>query len=67
MTLMAESSDTPEDYQSFVGQVMGAFRDAEGKEFTESKDVVQAIWNAVNDPDSPLRIPAGKDSVALAA
>lgn len=67
MALMSERNDTPEDYQSYVGQVMGAFRDAEGKEFTYSEDVVQAIWNAVTDPDSPLRIPAGQDSVALAA
>lgn len=67
MALMAESNGTPENYQPFVGQVMGAFRDTAGKKFTYSEDVVQAIWNAVTDDDSPLRIPAGKDSVALAA
>lgn len=67
MARMAEVSDTPEDYQAFVGQVMGAFADTKGKEFTASEDVVQAIWQVVTDPHSPLRIPAGKDSVALAA
>ncbi|MEP2781270.1 MAG: SDR family oxidoreductase [Pseudoruegeria sp.] len=67
MGLMSQSNDTPEDYQAFVGQVMGAFRDASGKEFTYSDDVVQAIWNAVNDDESRLRIPAGKDCIALAS
>lgn len=67
MALMAEANSTPDDYLAFVGQVMEAFRDPAGKEFTETEDVVQAIWNAVTDAGSPLRIPAGKDSVALAA
>jgi len=67
MALMAESNSTPVDYQAFVGQVMDAFRDPAGKEFTETEDVVQAIWTAVTDAGSPMRIPAGKDSVALAA
>ncbi len=67
MALMAASSDTPNVYLPFVNQTMEAFRDPTGKEFTESKDVVDAIWTAVTDPASPIRIPAGKDSVALAA
>ncbi|MET1413443.1 SDR family oxidoreductase [Roseibium sp. HPY-6] len=67
MSLMQESNCTPAEYQDFVGQVLEAFRDPAGKEFTQSDDVVQAIWNAVTNTDAPLRIPAGKDSVALAA
>ncbi|WP_434054443.1 MAG: SDR family oxidoreductase [Roseibium sp.] len=67
MALMAEANSTPADYQAFVGRVMETFRDPTGKEFTETDDVVQAIWNAVIDENSPLRIPAGRDSVALAA
>ncbi|WP_159454028.1 hypothetical protein [Roseovarius albus] len=46
---------------------MAAFMNAEGKEFTFSEDVVQAIWRTVTDSTCPLRIPAGNDSVALVA
>ncbi|WP_299986104.1 SDR family oxidoreductase [uncultured Ruegeria sp.] len=67
MALMSESNDTPEDFQAFVDEVMGTFRDPEGREFTETQDVVEAIWKAVTDADCPLQVPAGKDSVALAA
>ncbi|MEW2918416.1 SDR family oxidoreductase [Ruegeria sp. ANG10] len=67
MALMSEFNDTPEDYKPFVEQIMAAFMNAEGKEFTFSEDVVQAIWRAVTDSTCPLRIPAGKDSVSLAA
>ncbi|WP_298983025.1 SDR family oxidoreductase [uncultured Roseibium sp.] len=66
MSLMAQSSDTPEDYKDFVAQIMQAFREPSGKELTKPKSVVEAIWNAVTDSNSPLRIPAGKDAVALA-
>eukprot|EP00903_Cladosiphon_okamuranus_P001953 g1951.t1 len=59
MALMAEAKDTPADYQTYVSQIMEAFKDPSGKVFTDTEDVVAAIWNAVNDPDSPLRIPAG--------
>ncbi|WP_299475813.1 SDR family oxidoreductase [uncultured Roseibium sp.] len=67
MRLMQDSSCTPADYEDFVRKVMEAFRDPAGKEFTQSRDVVLAIWDAVTDTEAPLRIPAGKDSVALAA
>lgn len=67
MALMSEANDTPEDYKPFVEQAMAAFMNTEGKEFTVSGDVVQAIWRAVTDSTCELRIPAGKDSVALAA
>ncbi|MES0826772.1 SDR family oxidoreductase [Ruegeria sp. SCP11] len=67
MAMMSESNDTPEDYKPFVEQTMAAFMNTEGKEFTFSEDVVQAIWRAVTDSTCPLRLPAGKDSVALAA
>ncbi len=67
MALMSEANETPEDYKPFVEQTMAAFMNTEGKEFTFSEDVVQAIWSAVTDSTCPLRIPAGKDSVALAA
>ena len=34
-------------------------------ETTSSTDVAEAIWRAVTDPTTPLRIPAGADAVAL--
>ena len=34
---------------------------------TLASDVAEAVWNAANDPTSPVRIPAGADAVALAA
>jgi hypothetical protein len=34
--------------------------------FTRLQDVVEAVWQAANDPSSPVRIPAGADAVALA-
>ncbi|MDO6591758.1 short-chain dehydrogenase/reductase [Loktanella sp. D2R18] len=67
MALMAQAKDTPDDYAAFVAQVMGANRNTQGKKYTYAKDVTEAIWQAVIDPDSPMRIPAGKDSVALCA
>lgn len=66
MALMAKSNETPNDYQPFVAEVMGKFRDPEGRDFTQSADVVEAIWRAVTDANCPLRLPAGKDAVALA-
>jgi hypothetical protein len=34
---------------------------------THASDVAQAIWQVVNDPSTPIRVPAGADAVALAA
>ena len=34
---------------------------------THTSDVTEAVWWAVNDPASPVRLPAGADAVALAA
>jgi short-subunit dehydrogenase len=34
---------------------------------TVASDVAEAVWNAVNDPTSPVRIAAGADAVAMAA
>jgi NAD(P)-dependent dehydrogenase (short-subunit alcohol dehydrogenase family) len=34
---------------------------------TLSSDVAEAVWNAANDPTSPVRIAAGADAVAMAA
>lgn len=64
--LMVQAKDTPGDYVAYVQQVLGGHMNADGKSYTYAEDVVQAIWNAVTDDTSALRIPAGKDAVALA-
>jgi hypothetical protein len=33
---------------------------------THAQDVAEAVWPAVNDPSSPMRIPAGADAVSWA-
>ncbi len=67
MALMAEAHDAPEAYTPLVEEVMSALTENAAKEPTRPEDVVQAIWRAVTDPDSPLRLPAGSDAEALAA
>ncbi|WP_034914896.1 SDR family oxidoreductase [Erwinia sp. 9145] len=37
------------------------------EEVTQSQQVAEAVWQAVNDPATPMRTPAGSDAVALAA
>jgi NAD(P)-dependent dehydrogenase (short-subunit alcohol dehydrogenase family) len=34
--------------------------------FTRLQDVAEAVWQAANDPSSPMRIAAGEDALALA-
>jgi len=41
-------------------------RMSEPAPFTRLQDVAEAVWQAANDPLSPMRIPAGADAVALA-
>ncbi len=47
-----------------IPDAYAAFAQSSGP-VTHTPDVVEAIWRAVNDPSSPLRIPAGADAVAL--
>jgi NAD(P)-dependent dehydrogenase (short-subunit alcohol dehydrogenase family) len=55
----------PEPYTEFAQSIFA--RMGEPSLVTRSVDVAEAVWRAVNDPSSPLRIPAGADAVALAA
>jgi NAD(P)-dependent dehydrogenase (short-subunit alcohol dehydrogenase family) len=55
----------PEAYAEFAQSVFA--RMGQPSLVTRSVDVAEAVWRAVNDPSSPLRIPAGADAVALAA
>lgn len=54
----------PEAYAGFAQQVFEQLT-APSDNITTSPDVAEAVWRAVNEPDSPMWIAAGRDSVAL--
>jgi len=53
-----------EAYADLVKGFMAGF--SEPGPVTHPRDVAEAVWRAVNDPSSPVRIPAGADAVAWA-
>lgn len=53
-----------EAYADLVKGFMAGF--SEPGPITHPQDVAEAVWRAVNDPSSPVRIPAGADAVAWA-
>ena len=53
----------PEAYAEFAQKVFVGM--GTSTEVTHLSDVAEAVWRAVNDSSSPLRIPAGADAVAL--
>jgi NAD(P)-dependent dehydrogenase (short-subunit alcohol dehydrogenase family) len=55
-----------EAYAGLVTQVVAGMLDASGP-VTHAADVAKAVWRAVTDPSSPMRIPAGDDAEAWAA
>jgi NAD(P)-dependent dehydrogenase (short-subunit alcohol dehydrogenase family) len=55
----------PEIYADWAKQAFAAAQ--QSPEVTYASDVAQAVWHAVTDPASPLRIPAGADAVSMAA
>jgi NAD(P)-dependent dehydrogenase (short-subunit alcohol dehydrogenase family) len=57
-------SGIPEPYAGWAMQMFSAA--PQGSEVTTARDVAEAVWQAVTDPSSPLRIPAGADAAALA-
>ncbi|QAT87893.1 putative oxidoreductase [Corallococcus coralloides] len=56
----------PEAYAGFVRSIFEQRAAHASGPVTRSVDVVEAIWRAVNDPSSPLRLPAGADAVEMA-
>lgn len=54
----------PEAYEEFRNGVFATLQDT-STPVTYSQDVASAVWTAVTDPDSPMRIPAGEDAIAL--
>lgn len=56
------------DHQAYADLVKGFTAGfSEPGPITHPQDVAEAVWRAVTDPSSPLRIPAGADAVAWAA
>jgi NAD(P)-dependent dehydrogenase (short-subunit alcohol dehydrogenase family) len=55
-----------EAYAGVVKQVFAMMQDTSSP-VTYSRDVAEAVWQAVNDPAAPVRIPAGADAKAWAA
>jgi NAD(P)-dependent dehydrogenase (short-subunit alcohol dehydrogenase family) len=53
-----------EAYADLVKSLFASF--AEPGPITHAQDVAEAVWRAVNDPSSPMRIPAGADAVIWA-
>lgn len=58
--------EIPEPYAAAAQQIFAAFEQKPDK-ITRAEDVAEAVWRAVTDPSSPMRIPAGADAVELAA
>ena len=55
----------PEAYARFAKAVFERMTGPRPALVTRSVDVSEAVWAAVNDPSSPVRLPAGADAVAL--
>ena len=55
----------PEAYAGFAQNVF-ARMGQQPSAFTRAQDVAEAVWRAVNDPLSPMQIPAGADAVEWA-
>ena len=58
-------SGFPEAYAGLAQKVFEGWAQSTDP-VTHTPDVTEAVWRAVNDPASPLRLPAGADAVALA-
>lgn len=55
------------DHEAYADLVKSVFaRFAEPGPITRTSDVAEAVWRAVTDPTSPMRIPAGADAVIWA-
>ncbi|WNL44402.1 SDR family oxidoreductase [Dyella sp. BiH032] len=54
----------PDAYAAQVQQVFDEW--AQLTTETHGSDVAKAVWRAVNEPDCPMRLPAGEDALELA-
>jgi NAD(P)-dependent dehydrogenase (short-subunit alcohol dehydrogenase family) len=56
----------PEPYAGLAGAVFAEWAQQPADAVTQAADVAEAVWRAVTEPASPMRLPAGADAVALA-
>ena len=61
----AERFVVPEPYQQLAQNFFNEWADSD-QPITHAADVAEAVWIAATDPSSPMRIPAGADSVEWA-
>jgi NAD(P)-dependent dehydrogenase (short-subunit alcohol dehydrogenase family) len=59
--------EIPQPYAEVAQQIFTAFEQHRPEKITRASDVAEAVWRAVTDPASPMKIPAGADAEALAA
>lgn len=60
--------NVPEAYTDFASPIFASFAEPKDvTQLTQAKDVVAAVWQAINDPNSPMKIPAGVDAQQEAA
>ncbi|MEP7453498.1 SDR family oxidoreductase [Phyllobacterium sp. SB3] len=55
--------DIPAPYEAFVRDYLARMRSSTEK--TDPRDVAQAVWLAVTEPDAPMRLPAGSDAETI--
>ncbi|GDY25424.1 SDR family oxidoreductase [Agarivorans sp. Toyoura001] len=60
---MDQSSQTPAEYEPFIEEVMSKFTSTSPEDLTQSQDVVEAVWRAATDIESPFKLVAGKDAI----
>jgi len=61
----ARRGEFPEAYAALAQSIFARWQ-ASTETLTSSRDVAEAVWRAVNDPECPIRLPAGADAVKWA-
>ena len=64
--MRAQGVTVPEAYADFARSVFERRTGQGSAPVTRSLDVAEAVWRAVSDPASPIRLPAGADALELA-
>lgn len=60
-----EHMTIPQPYAALAESVFAKWSQEPADAVTHAEDVTEAIWRAVTDPSTPLRLAAGADAVAL--